>query len=219
MTETIWDCIYDAGEQWNEFPYPEIIRFCKNATRGSPAAQGSHALDIGFGSGVHSHLLASFGYTVCALDNSQVAVKKADTFNKNPTIKFKLYDLDNWQKTDFEICFHLVIDRLSSAHTSKSTIRKIYTDPSHLFRRGAKIYAEFFSDKNTHKNYARNQSQDGFSDFTSGKFAGLGRACFFSEKELREIFSKYKQVNLNHASVTDMQTNETDARWLVEAEV
>lgn len=219
MTETVWDCIYDAGEQLNEFPYPEIIRFCKNATNGLRAEHDSYALDIGFGSGVHSHLLASFGYTVCGLDNSHVAVKKANATNENPAIDFKFYDLNYWQESDFKISFDLAIDRLSSTHTSKSVIKKIYSYPSNIFRDGAKIYAEFFSDKNTHKKYANVQNKDVFLDFTAGKFASLGQACFFSERELKKLFSRYKNLNLKHSVVKDTQSNEIDARWLVEAEV
>ena len=174
-------------------------------------------MDIGCGSGVHSNLLKTYGCIVTAIDNSEHALKHAKQLYGENNIFYQKLDLKDFNTFKPDYKYEVVVDRLSSVHTTKNTINNIYYDPKSWLSSGAKIYWECFSKTNTHARFAQTKSNDFYSSFVAGKFKSLGQACFFEKSEILELFKKYQISKLTHVECYNAFNDENDSRWILEA--
>ena len=133
-----WEKIYRAGDQLNMFPYPELVRFVKKNSK-KENNKSLLALDIGTGSGVHIALLESYGFTTTAIDKSLAAIEFARTHFASHKSELICDDLENLSQNIDNKRFNLVVDRLSSTHTSKQIVANIYQNPNLLLERGGKF--------------------------------------------------------------------------------
>lgn len=197
------------------FPYPEIIRFVSSNSQIKNDKKGL-ALDVGTGSGVHIALLENYGFNTIAIDKSQAAINFAKTHFASTKSSLICDDLQNLHQNIEDKRFNLVIDRLSSTHSSKKIVANIYQDPSLILKRGGKFLWSGFDDSNSHKKYAKIKHQDYYQDFSEGKFKDLYQACFFSEQEVIGVFRNYKITRFERISSYDIINNTEDSHWLVE---
>jgi cyclopropane fatty-acyl-phospholipid synthase-like methyltransferase len=211
----IWEKHYSEGNQLNMYPYPEVVRFIKNSTKTFQKDELT-GLDIGIGSGVHMGLLEHFGYTVTGIDFSPSSIDYAKNFFCSDSATLICGDLKDFNKHIYRKKFDVIVDRLSSTHTSKKIVKNIFCNPKKILNEFGKVHWSGFDDKNEHRLYAKNQDPDAFSEFSEGKFKNLEKACFFSEAEVVEIFKNYHISRLDRICVGDTKTGLEDSYWLFE---
>lgn len=211
-----WDNLYKNGKQLNIYPYPEIVRFLKNIHDNSKGKNLS-ALDLGTGSGVHLGLLESLGFKSTGIDNSKEAIEFAQKKFSSKFSRLICGDLSEIHLHIKKQKFDIIVDRLSSTHTTKKIINNIYFNPELILNPNGKVLWSGFESKNDHRTFSLCKNNNVFSNFSDGKFKELGQACFFSIDEVKEIFKKYNITRLDCINVKDTITGYNDSHWLLEA--
>ncbi len=189
MFDISWENkIYKKGKQINLYPYDWVVsssfKFLKKKTI---------ALEIGCGSGNNLGFLNDFGFNkIVGLDGS----KSACEFAKKKFKKFKNIEIfnENFNLFNYEINkYDLILDRGSLTHNKivniESTIKNIY----HGLKKKAYFFSSIFS--NDHFYSTKSKDQKSFSFMTKD---GSGvMANFFSEKEVKKLYSNFKLIELS----------------------
>ncbi len=90
-TPEFWDERYSSADRiWSGNPNPHLVSV------GTPLTPGS-ALDVGSGEGADAVWLASHGWTVTAIDISQVALDRSAALAGSLPISWELRDVLSWE--------------------------------------------------------------------------------------------------------------------------
>ena len=206
-----WNAVYSNGEQLNRFPYTDVVSFFfRNLCRRSNLT----ALDVGTGSGVHANFLAEMGCKVFAFDQSPEAVRHASVINQHQNITYRCSSLEEMNLEGLEI--DVVVDRLSSTHSSKSSVHALYSNLPNFMTINSKLFWQGFSFEHSDRRYGQ-RKDDYWSDFSQGMFVDIAPVVFFTEAEVREIFKNYRIDNIFHDQRTILSDSRVLAWWTVEA--
>ena len=208
-----WQSVYEKKQQLNRYPFSEVVSFCmKNFS--SYDQKQKIALDVGSGSGVHSDFLAQFGFTVLGIEGSQAAVENAKILFPRKNISYKCCYFEDF-KTDLSL--DMVLDRLSTTHSSLYTTINFYQDLRKSLNSGAKIFWQGFSWDNSARKLGEDMRDGSFSNFTGGILKDISPAAFFKEEDIINVFEGYKLDNIRLISDLNINTKYNHSMWTVEA--
>tara|TARA_Y100000780_G_C13683933_1_gene417022 strand:+ start:459 stop:1130 length:672 start_codon:yes stop_codon:yes gene_type:complete len=210
MSKDNWQKIYQQGLQLNLYPYDFIVSHFfqfRSHFKNKPIT----VLDLGCGGGNHSVFCAENGAEVIAVDYSTAALKVVEQRAKekgfNDLISTYQVDFEDF-KLPLDIKIDLVIDRLSTTHTSGFHVRTIYNRLFDQLNDGAIILSCLFSMGHTHKDFGRYDSQqDIWLDFKDGVFEDLLSANFYNEAQIRDVFSRYRLNSLKRETDQELIDN------------
>jgi 2-polyprenyl-3-methyl-5-hydroxy-6-metoxy-1,4-benzoquinol methylase len=194
---TIWDNIYKdykkGGDAWATLAEdidPLFIKFIDES-----AFEVKSAFDIGCGTGKYLKFLQAKGFNVEGIDSSETAVQMSKE-NLEESAVIELADM-----YDFDIPkdrYDLVLSISTLHHGKKEQIKGLIDKIYNSLATGGKIFItlpDFESSKkwNTFKDHK--EIAPGTYSPLSGPELGLPHS-FFTEKEVRILFSKFKDVHL-----------------------
>jgi 2-polyprenyl-3-methyl-5-hydroxy-6-metoxy-1,4-benzoquinol methylase len=210
-----WENIYKNKHQLNRYPYTEIVSFFfRNRSMLHSVEHGFKAFDVGCGSGIHSAFLAEQGGEVLGIDFSASAVEHATKTYGSDRVQFAVADFGNYTPQNGP--YHLVVDRLSTTHSSIPITTEFYQRLKSQLQPGAKLLWQGFSDDNSACALAQTQGDGYLSDFTGSVFQALGQAAFFSEAQVRRVFDGYKIDRLRKVSDYDLNDRTDHTSWIAE---
>ena len=207
-----WKAVYQRGAQLNRYPYNEVITFYFKNKHALPLIPS--ALDVGCGSGVHSKFLVEQGCKVLGFDGSPESVKFAgDEFGEG-NVEYLISDFDGFpfERTRYD----LVIDRLSTTHSTPDTVENFYKQLKPQLNPGAKILWQGFCWNNSGRMFGEPQSDGSWNNFTEGLFVELGSTCFFKLEAVQKIFRAFTIDTLNEIAVINSKNNSRHSYWNVE---
>ena len=208
-----WESIYHKKQQLNKFPYTEVVAFCMKRWAHT-GAEGLDALDVGCGSGVHSKFLSELGFNVIGFDNSPSGIENAIKLFPDDKIEYLISDLDTF-KAD-KASFDMVLDRLSTSHSSLKTTKDFYQNLKTSLKENGQVFWQGFCFDNSGKEFAQHEQDGRWNDFSGGFFETLGQAVFYELKDIEEIFAGYKIDSIKCLSEFDLDTKYNHNFWSVD---
>ena len=214
--DPIWNDIYGKGQQLNKYPYSSIVSFI--FSRAKPIKQdGSQTeiLEIGCGAANNLWFAAREGFAVTGLDASEVALDFARQRFAEDGLKgkFDLGDFTDLPYSDDQ--FDIAFERSALNQTPKTSARKAVSEIFRVLKPGALFYAEISSDRGTVRG---TKNSDGLMTNVEGPYSGYGQVCFYSKKEIENLFDGLLKIkSLDH---TETHTQLSDpievlAHWSI----
>ena len=184
-----WDDIHKAGAFEKSKPLPEVVEFIHLLEK----EHSVRILDLGCGTGRHVEYLQSMGFEAYGCDISEEALKKAK--EKCPKCKFEKCDM---KALPYENgFFDAVISNNLIQHGLVREIRKTISEIYRVLKTGGFVLITTASTE--HYNYGKGTKLE------EGTFVGFKNMIdgdvphhFFTEKEMREEFGKFKVLKLEH---------------------
>ncbi|MDB9802706.1 class I SAM-dependent methyltransferase [Pelagibacteraceae bacterium] len=214
--DPIWNDIYGKGQQLNKYPYSSIVSFI--FSRAKPIKQdGSQTeiLEIGCGAANNLWFAAREGFAVTGLDASEAALDFARQRFAEDGLKgkFDLGDFTDLPYSDDQ--FDIAFERSALNQTPKTSARKAVSEIFRVLKPGALFYAEISSDRGTARG---TKNSDGLMTNVEGPYSGYGQVCFYSKKEIENLFDGLLKIkSLDH---TETHTQLSDpievlAHWSI----
>lgn len=187
---TNWEDIYSKGEQLNDYPFDEVVRFVRRHGK-----SGQQILELGCGAGNNLIWAVKEGYKVTGIDNSthaiEYAIKKAEREGLYPENYYF-----NTQSFQYQISgnYDLIIDRYATTYLhDKLEIVSLNDNVESILNPGGYYFTQLASKANTLKLDPEPK--------------------FYSPEEIGELFSDWELVSCKHRQDLDMVTDESYAVW------
>ncbi len=215
-----WDDIY--AEQGFRAKYPDefVVRFIAGKYFRFPAQERGRyrILDLGCGPGRHVIFLAQEGFKAYGIEGSPQAVslcrQKLKTFRLKALVRAGDFNRLPYPDNYFDV----VIDCVSLQHNRLAGIRKSVKE----VYRTLKPAGEFFSMVRTDKDYAygkgRKIEEGTYTDYNDFDLKDVGWIHFFSEKEIRALFSVFRNHSYEYAERTFDNRKNSIRHWVIRAE-
>ena len=210
--ENEWETIYKKGEQLNAYPFTDVVAFYCRVAPNIP--HNPSCLDVGSGSGVHSFFLAEKGGHIHAIDASHSAISAAKINFSHLNIEYEVQSFSDFSANNRK--YDLVIDRLSTSHSTVPQTASFYQNLKPMLNNGARLFWQGFSWDNDGRLLGQDTGKGSWNNFSSGLFKNLGNTAFFKETDLDQIFSGYERTTFSHISQKSMITKLKHSIWTLE---
>lgn len=211
MKKNEWDSHYRKNKSVLFYPDENLVRLVAGLTKNSPCA-GMKAVDIGCGSGRHLALLENSGIgSVCGTDYSMNAL------NICRNSGFPLVtNCDNSSLPFRDETFDLAVAWGSLHYSSKDGMKAMLAEVKRIIRKGGHLFATLRNDNDTYlktgTHLGNNTWRTGLNDLTGSTVS------FFSEDELKEIFSIFESFSYGWMARTIMgDTSKVISHWVISA--
>ena len=194
-----WDKdIYRAGSQLNRWPYSEVVSAFsrRKSTWDRPAAP--RVLEIGFGAGNNLWFLAEAGFAVSGIEYSATAVAhaRARLDGLGLAVDVRVGDLKELPYADGE--FDYVLDRGALTQNLHSDVRVAAAEIHRVLTLNGELLSfTLFGDEHPERRFGTEVAPGSSDHFTDGYFRTVGLTSFFSEADLRGIFSMFRSVTVS----------------------
>lgn len=208
-----WEVAYKQRTHQSKWPWSDLVSLVHRYV--NTEKDDFSVLELGCGYGANIPFFLSLGAHYCAVEGSGFVVShlKERFVELQETIK----QADFTKDIPFEREFDLIIDRASITHNDTEAIQNtLRLITRRLKPEGVFIGVDWFSHKHsychqgmpTHDQYTRNQ-------FATGPFSGIGNVHFSDELHLRELFSDFDFLALEHKKLEVFipQKSEVIATW------
>lgn len=214
-----WNEIYAAQGFRGKYPDEAVIRFIAGKFFRMPPAQRKKVkvLDLGCGPGRHVVFLAKEGLSAYGIEASSEAVRLC----KN---KLREENLHAHVQTGDFVClpykdgyFDAVLDCASIQHNKVGSIRRILAEVKRVLKKDGELFSMVRTDTDYAYGKARQVEPGTFTDYTALDLNNVGQIHFFSERELSDFFSLFREFSYEYTERTIEQMTKSIKHWLVRA--
>jgi len=182
-----WEKVFQS-QQWGKYPPEELVRFIARNFYKAVKRKDIKILDLGCGTGAGIWYLAREGFSAFGIDGSKTAISIArKRFQKEDLeAHFKVGDLikPNYPD-DF---FDGVIDIAAIQHNKIRSQRMILNEVFRVLKPNGKVFSMLISKR---------------SRFSKENLDRRVFTHFFEEDEIRDLFSKFKNLTIEISERTD----------------
>lgn len=203
--------IYAGGSQLNRWPYSEVVSAFNHRKAAWARADAPRVLEIGFGAGNNLWFLAEAGFAVSGIEYSPTAVAHAQArlHGLGLTADVRVGNLRELHYDD--AAFDFVLDRGALTQNLHADVRSAAEEIHRVLAPSGEFLSfTLFGDEHPERRFGKEVAPGSSDHFTDGYFKTVGLTSFFSESDLRAIFSMFSAV-----SVSRVQT-ETDGKLVDE---
>ncbi|NKB75839.1 MAG: methyltransferase domain-containing protein [Gammaproteobacteria bacterium] len=181
--DTVWEDIYQRGEQLNLYPYDSVVAFLMRRFGKKP--QSINILEIGCGAGNNLWFAARQGFTVSGIDASASALAFARKRFEQDKLTGE-FEVGSFTELPWgDSLFDVIIDRAASTNVGFETAKTVISQAHRVLKTGGLIYSEVFSDQSSSRG---DKSQDGVLSNIRGPYSGAGQIYFYSKSELQQLY-------------------------------
>lgn len=197
-----WEAVYSSGAQLSSWPWTDVVSLVNRHAK--PTEPGLKVLELGCGVGANIPFLLSLGFDYYSVEGSSAAVELLH--QRFPNLQSHIVQGDFSKDLIFKGPFDLILDRASlTCNSTDSISRTIASIKDLLSPHGKFIGIDWYSTE--HSAFLMNsEAVDPFTrfDISSSQFAGLGAIHFSSESHLKELFTDFKFISLEHVKRTQL---------------
>lgn len=217
MPESVWETgVYQAGRQINRWPFSELISRTFRSLGGSHPNE-TRVLELGCGTGNNLRFLAEEGFIPFGIDASPTAIEKARELLAAHELDATLQVGDITELPWPDNSFDLVLDRAALVHNTPARIRLALEEARRTLKPGGRIISiGLKSLEHPDLAFGELQESGAWSQFSQGKFKGLGVTSFFNAEEAIDLFSEFDSVSIEVLSRTTPDGQILDQDFAIE---
>lgn len=209
--------VYAQGRQINRWPYTEVVSRVLRAS-GDERRDTAHVLEIGCGTGNNLRFLVEEGFMAYGIDTSPTAIENARRLLAplDGSATLAVGDITElpWPNQSFD----LVVDRAALVHNTPARIRLALQEAHRTLKSGGKLISiGLKTEAHPDLVFGHRQESGAWSEFSQGKFKGLGETSFLSVEEARDLFSVFEAVSIELLSRSTHDGHILDQDFLIEA--
>tara|TARA_B100000315_G_scaffold259837_1_gene317585 strand:- start:2309 stop:3004 length:696 start_codon:yes stop_codon:yes gene_type:complete len=216
-----WDQTF-ANRAWGQYPPEELIRFVARTFGKVPDRSEISFLEVGCGPGANIWYLCREGYRVSGIDGSQTAINQAKNRLQSERLLHETSAVD-LQQGDFSMlpwadeAFDAVVDIEAVYANEMSVIVSCIAEIHRVLKCGGVFFGKMFGIQTAGYGTGRMIEENTYVDPSVGPCAGFGISHFFSEAELRKLFSSFSRLSFDWVHRTDHEGTVEVFEWLLTA--
>lgn len=217
-----WNDVY-ATRAWGRYPPEDLVRFMARKFSHLDRPGDTRVLEVGCGAGANIWFLAREGYQVAGIDGSEKAVDLARKRLEEECVP-GIAERADLRQGNFATLpwthetFDAVVDIEAIYANTMATIRATITEVHRVLKPRGYFFGKMFSTQTSGHQTGEEIELNTSLNPTVGGCAGFGLSHFFTEGELRELFSEFSAFDLDWTSRSDRGQTETVFEWLVTAQ-
>lgn len=212
MKKSEWNSHYKKNKSVLTYPDENLVRLVAREINSRGGGNTLKAIDIGCGSGRHMALLEESGIdTACGSDYSLNALNICREAGFQNVI-----NCDNKNLPFKDEIFDIAVAWGSLHYSSKEEMRLMLSEVKRIIKSGGSLFATLRRDNDTYlktgTHLGNNTWRTGLDDLTGTV------ASFFSEDELKDIFSIFKSFSYGWMERTIIgDTGKVISHWVISA--
>jgi len=192
-----WEIFFQKTDG-NQYPNACVVRFVARHYYNVPRRSDVSILDLGCGSGAVSWFLAREGFNTHGIDASTTAIRKAGERLEREGLHGDLRMGDFVILPHQDNVFDAVIDMTSIQHNAPEAILQVVGEVRRVLKKGGMFFGMMIA--------------------VDDKINAPGfKTHFFTKEEIKELFSKFSKLNIDHVVSTEENERKAIKFWLVEA--
>jgi SAM-dependent methyltransferase len=212
--DPIWDTIFRA-RKWGKYPKEELIRFVARHFYAASDRRAVRFLDLGCGFGSSTWYLAREGFTVDAIDGSEVIIERLRERLASEGLTADLAVGDVIDLPYPSQSFDCVIDVACLQHNDPSDTRHILNGVFDRLKPGGRLFS-FTAMAGCWGDGAGTRIGDNtYSGITEGPFANAGVARFSTEQQILDLYQKF-ELQLDVSELTVSGRAHRLSNWIIE---
>jgi ubiquinone/menaquinone biosynthesis C-methylase UbiE len=205
--DPIWEKIYQSREL-GKYPPEELIRFMAKNYYPTKNRKKIKVLEIGFASGANIWFLAREGFNVYGIDGAPSAIKVTESRLKKEKLKAKLVQGDFAHLPWLDNYFDAVVDVAGLQHNGRKDSEEMIEEVYRVLKPGGRHFSLTAKNDCWGNKKGIKLDRTTCKNVTEGPFKNLGVTRFADAKELKLLYRKFKNINLE----TSMRTVEGGKR-------
>jgi ubiquinone/menaquinone biosynthesis C-methylase UbiE len=215
--DSTWEKIHNS-QDWGKYPQEEVVRFFGRNYKES--RDNIKVLDLGCGAGAHTWYLAREGFSTYAIDGSHSAVERTKQLLSQMNLSAEFNCGDFGQLPYQDNYFDVVLDGSAIGCQVLSSIKHILNECNRvLVKRGSLFSTGNFTLNSAGYGTGEEIEPNTFRLVDKGPFIGIGTLHYFSENELRNLYSEamFDIISLDTLTRTDYNNEHTTSYYIVYA--
>ena len=211
-----------SSRTWGRYPPEELVRFIARTFGAAADRSAVRILEVGCGPGANLWYLRREGFTIAGIDGSPTAITQAaDRLRAEGLLREG--DAVDLRQGHFatlpwpDASFDAVIDIEAVYANELETIRACLAEIHRVLKPAGLFFGKMFGTKTAGFGTGISLEANTFLDPTVGPCAGFGLSHFFTEAELRQLFSAFARLSLDWVHRTDRGGTVEVFEWLVTA--
>lgn len=205
--DSSWDEIF-KNREWGKYPEGELICFIAHNFYKAPDRSKVKILDVGCGTGAQSWFIAREGFDSYAIDGSISAIDKLKARFKNDGLSCNTLVGDVINLPYENEYFDGVIEAGCLCCNELNELQGIINEIYRTLKPNGKFYSQLFGPKTLGYGLGSPVAPDTFTDIPIGPLAQVGRVHFSSLKEIKELFSNFKELNIKRIETSIENSNQ-----------
>lgn len=213
-----WEDVYKKTMFGGGYPDVNLIRFMARNLY-SRDRFSTRVLEVGCGIGANLWYLAREGFDTFGLDGSSTAVKKCQKRMKEMNLPCHLVVNDACSMQYPDNYFDAVLDLECIYANTLPDIKKILSEVYRVLKKNGLFFSMMFGRETWGYGMGKEIEPHTFVEMKNRIFEGRGMAHFFSEEEIRDIFTTigFKDLEINlHWRTENFKKNKIQ-EWLSQA--
>lgn len=171
-------------------------------------------LDLGCGTGAASWYLAREGFSVCGIDGSATAIRKAQQRLAEESLQcsFEIGDASKlpWPADTFQV----VVDIAAIQHNTIPSMRAILAEVLRTLKPHGQLFSMMIGAGSYGDGLGTEIEPGTFAQIPEGPFAGKGTVHFFSESDISHVLSPFEILSLELSSRTLQERRRHLSHWI-----
>lgn len=217
--DPVWEKIFRERATWGYYPPEELIRFIAKNYYSVPNREDIKILEVGCGpGGGPSWYIAREEFSYYGIDGSQTAIEKAKSRFLKEGLKgeFVKSDLNNlpWPDNTFDCIIDIACLQCNCEADTEILVKEIYRVLKHKGN-----HFSLTSKSGCWGDGLGTQIDDtSYKNVTEGPFSNMGIIRFATRESLKNIYSKFKNLEFNY-SIRSMNNGKNEiSNWIFTCE-
>jgi len=190
-----WEQIFKS-QNWGKYPSEDIIRYVATRFKNTEDRGKIRILDLGCGGGAHTWFLAREGFDTFGIDGSESGIKQAKALLDRDGLTANL-TVGDFTHLDYpEEYFDAIIDSSAIQHNAMLDIQNIHRQIMALLKPGGSFCGIMINTLTSGWQDAEKLEENTYTNFKSGPIQKDLLVHFFTEVEVSELMSEYKEINM-----------------------
>ena len=211
----IWDDIY-RSRPWGKYPKEELIRFVARNYYSAPDRSKVRFLDLGCGFGSSTWFLAREGFVVDAIDGSAVVIERLSKRMKDERLSARLLAGDIVDLPYPAQSFDCVVDIACLMCNTPEDSKRILDGVFERLKPGGKLFSISATPASWGATSGKKVADSTYRDLTEGAFANTGTVRFSSEQQIKELYSKFSNLNIGLSEYSVGDKSHLVSNWVIE---
>jgi SAM-dependent methyltransferase len=211
----IWDDIY-RSRSWGKYPKEEVIRFVARNYYGVPDRKAVRFLDLGCGFGSSAWFLAREGFSVDAIDGSAVIVERLSERLRGENLHARVIAGDIVDLPYPSQHFDCIVDIACLMYSDPDSTRRILDGVFDRLKPGGKLFSITPTPSTWGIKSGMPVAECTYRDLTEGPFANTGPARFSSEQQIKDLYSKFRNLVIGLSEYSTDDRSRLVSQWVIE---
>jgi ubiquinone/menaquinone biosynthesis C-methylase UbiE len=215
----IWEQeIYGNGHHLNMYPFDNVVSFLYRNYPKDKKRKDIKILEIGCGSGNNLWFAAREGFDITGIDGSTSAINFAKERFATERLEGN-FIVGDFTKLPFnDYTFDIVIDRCSIVCCNIAAGKQAINEVNRVLKSSGLFFFNAYSQASSSFASGVLQLDGSVNDIKEGSLVGVGNLCFYSYKDILEIFTMEWEIKIiNHKENREVSCAKqtTHAEWEV----